>query len=164
MLVRESISFERGKDPKEVLDIGENNLYVKTKLFNELEEKGISINLDWSSTGIEKERTIENIYEFMKSIDKLLKAGLTYKDMEISHHDSINIKVIRVMAGNRVIHECLTKEDANILIKAIKNFTAGANQKESIITDIGSHFFYLEDNQKWLDDIIDNRKKYKSIK
>jgi hypothetical protein len=163
-LIRESISFERGKDPKEALDIGETNIYAKTKLFDELEKTGIGINLGWSHTGKEKERVIERIHEFIKLIDKLLNAGLNYRDMEISHYDSINIKVIQILVGNRVIHQCISKKDANILVTIIKKFTVDGNDRNDISLSIGEKFLYLDRDQTWLDNIIENREKYKNIK
>ena len=163
-LIRESISFKRGAEPKETLDIGENSSYIKNKLFNELEKTGIAFNLDWSHSGKAKEGVIDRIHEFLELIEKLLEAGLTYRDMEISHSDSINIRVIQVLNGNRIIHQCLTKEDADIIIKSMKNFSVDGNDGEEIHTSIGDKFLYLYRNQIWLDNIINNRKKYKNIK
>jgi hypothetical protein len=161
MIVKESISFERGKDPKETLDIGENSIYVKTEVFNKIANSGVHIRLDWDQSGKEKERLIKDIYLFKELIDKLIKTGVSTNEMEISHHDSISIKTKQVMNGNWAICHCLTEEDANILIKAFQKFSINSRENFSMSED--SKYIYVYDKNEWLNDIIENRKKYKNL-
>jgi hypothetical protein len=160
MIIKEFISFERGQDPKKSLDIGENSTYVKTEIFNALLKAGIYFH-DWDKTGKNKERIIKNIYIFKKLIDKLITAGLDINSIDLSHPDALDIKTIQVLNVNHVIHHCLTEEDAYIVIDICKKYSISGRDNFSIST--GTKCIYISDENEWLDNIIENRKKYKNL-
>jgi phosphopantetheine adenylyltransferase len=83
--------------------------------------------------------------------------------MSISHVDSISVKTVSVLRSNLVIADCASEEDADILIRAIKKFSVW--DYDVFRKDKGDRMISIyEGHLLWLDDLIENRKKYKSIK
>lgn len=68
---------------------------------------------------------------------------------------------MRVIRGNHVIHECATQEDAEILINASEAFSM-EHFPGVFSTSAGEKMVYLNSHE-WLDNLIENRKKYKNI-
>ena len=90
-IVRENIEFERGLNPNKAMDIGKDSIFMKTKKYNELRNKGITI---WN---LENEKyIIENIYELEKGINKLIDIGVSLTDLEINANGyHYNIRITR---------------------------------------------------------------------
>jgi hypothetical protein len=155
-LIKEHIKFERGLDPKQSMDIG---------LFKSLESLGIRFNFGWrdGEGEIEKQKFINNINEMNKFIQKLISVGVDPEGMHISHSDTVEIKVVRVMNGNRVIHECISEEDAKMLIDACLALSIEGHPDQYHIDNDGEKIVYVYAHP-WLDNLLENRRKYMSIK
>jgi hypothetical protein len=155
-LVKENINFERGKDPKESMNVG---------IMKSLEDKGIRFWFGWGDGEgeIEKQKLIKNISGMNNLINKLIEVGVDPKKMSISHHDTVEIKVVQILNGNRVIHQCATKEDAEMLRKACQAFDADNDWEERWSFDEGEKMIYVSRKNTWLDNLFENRKKYSAI-
>ena len=155
-LIKETINFERGKDPKESMNIG---------LMKALENKGIRFWFGWGNGEgeIEKQKFLKNINKMNSFIDKMIAVGVDPRKMFISHADTVTINVIRVMNGNRVIHECVTNEDAEMLVKACIALSIEAYPDQYAIDMTDNEKIVYVYSHPWLDNIVENRKKYKSV-
>jgi len=160
-LVKEHIfeAFTDESDPVRDMHIG------KEGMFKNLEKRGIRMWFGWGAKEgqEEKQKVIENIDKITQFVNKLESVGFDIKEMAISHRESIIVKTVEVIDSNHVIFNCATEEDANYLIKAAQkfslwkydNFTLGKGET-SVSIDPSQH--------AWLDNLIENRKKFKSIK
>ena len=156
-LVREYINFTKSdsqEDFKDRLGVGK---------IQELEKRGIYFHLDWDKSGEERYKVIKYINEIEKYINKLELVGFNIKEMRISHSDGIHVKVIQILDGNRVILECPTRGDAIILIDIIKKLSIH-NYDNFKINEGETLIHFTKQTDKWLNNIIENRKKYKNIK
>jgi len=158
-LIREQLyeKFTENTDPVKDLQIG------KEGIFKNLEKRGVRMWFQWDGGEEEKKKVIENIVEIEGVVNKLIKAGFDIKDMEISHVYNIRVKIVQVIDSNQIIFHCATKEDAEILIGVTKNFSLWKYDNFRLgegETTVSTH----PEHHKWLDDLIENRKKYKSLK
>jgi hypothetical protein len=149
--------FAEESDPIKDMKIG------KEGIFNDLEKKGVTMWFSWEDGEIQKKRAIENIYEIKKTIDKLIKAGFKYNEIELSSSRRIRVTGIDVLKGNRVIFSCISEEDAQNIINVAKKFSVWdfddfKTQESSFPVSI-----HIKDHV-WLDELIENREKYKNIK
>ena len=157
-LVRENINEKFTEDSDPVRDMG----IGKEAMFKDL-EKRVRIWFGWGDGEGEEEKKkfIENINVITDLVNELEKAGFDVSKMSITHADTISVRCIEVIDSNHVIAYCATKEDANILINAFKKFAIWDYNNFSI--DEGERYVKVYSHE-WLDDLIENRKKYKNIK
>ena len=165
-LVREHINekFTEDSDPVKDMGIG------KKAMFNALEKRGVSMWFGWgewtdgSKHEGEEERlkTLDDIEYITSIVNKLEKVGFDVKQMRISRHNSIGVNTITVLRSQHVIADCASEEDADIVIDTMKKFTIWEHDifrksnGEKIISIYPGHL-------KWLDELIENRQKYKSF-
>jgi hypothetical protein len=157
-LVREHINekFVENSDPVKDLQIG------KEGIFKDLEKRGVRMWFQWDGGEEEKKKVIENIDKIEKVVNKLIEVGFDIKDMEISHVYDIRVKTVQVLDSNHVIFNCASKEDAEILINVAKNFSLWKYDNFNLSegeTTVSVH----PEHHKWLDNLIENRKKYKNL-
>jgi len=155
-LVREHINFKKPESKEEFKD----NLGVGK--IQELEKRGVYFNLDWDKTGEERNKVIKNIDVIEEYINKLESVGFDIKKIRISHSDGICVKVIQVLDGNRVILECPSKGDAIILIDTILKLSI-YNYDQFKLDDGEATIHFTSQTDEWLNNIVENRKKYKNI-
>jgi len=155
MIVKEHINFERGLDPKDAMETG---------LMTTMKNMGIHFYFEWGDGDgkIEKERFIKQINKMYNFVEKLILVGVDPKEMSISSSSTIRIKIVQVLNGNHVIHECISTEDAKMLIDACIALSVEPYPDEYHISD-GEKLVYLH-KHPWLDKLVQNREKYKSIK
>jgi hypothetical protein len=154
-LVKESINFERGKEPLPSMGIGD--VKVREQILKEIGDKGIRINIYYSSEV--PENVLKNIYELKKLVDEVLDLGVDPKDIELSTADSICVTGFTVRDGNNVLLHCLTEEDANIIAETIKIFMIGGEQINIGRTSMEPYIRTYKEN-KWMKDLKVNRIKF----
>jgi len=157
-LVREHINekFSSESDPVKDMGIG------KEGMFKNLEKRGVRMWFGWGDGEgqEEKKKVIENIAEITKFVDKLVEVGFDIKEMSISNHDTISVKTVEVIDSNHVIFNCATGEDARILVDTAKKFSLW--EYDNFHLGKGEDMIYVNpEHHKWLDNLIENRKKYK---
>lgn len=186
---------------------------MKARLINETIERGkkiVGIDTDegfqqliksWTDKGIKfgwmffKGNDMEKKREYFKKyhkylgkyLDDLHKAGVPYEDMNF-WGDHVDIKSYRISKGNWSLFMCLTREDAENLVKIIENMVPGSQDfgiqedKENINLSEKMHIENDPEHAKWykeheirtgqkrktdldfLDKIEETRKKLKLIK
>lgn len=139
-LVRESLGFSRGEDPKNVMDIGDESTHTKEKLIEHLRNRGIRVR-DYKNAKpftSEKLRTLIKMCNFFN--------GLGVEDSKIYvDNDSVRVDAIGVYRGNWSIATVFNKEDANAILNTHKAFDL--NRGEWRLDDTVTERFYTED---WL--------------
>lgn len=163
-LVRENINFEKGQDPKKTM---------KTGLLGDIQRMGVAIpnfkndHPNWNQEDVDRstKNFNEDLPKFHYIISKLIECGVDPKVIRIADGTTIAIDCFEVMSGNHVILHTLTEEDAKTLIKICDS--VDANQHYENRWNIGrtslSHYIYVHGDNKWLDNLIETRKKLKNI-
>jgi hypothetical protein len=152
-IVKENINFERGREPKKTMSIG---------LRKALEEKGIIFEVDWDPEGRASQRVednIEDVYEFAMA---LINAGVNPGEIRVSDYTKFFVPCYRVMDGNVVKMETISKEDAEILIQVCKDLSVDSNANWRIASDRDEKLIYSEAIPS-LKKIQEIRKKYRKI-
>jgi hypothetical protein len=156
-IVKENINFERGQEPKKSMGIGKESLYSKQQIFNKLEKVGIPF---YHSSNEKEEKYLmdqylKNIYIIKEIIQKLQKLNVPIISIEGSTEKSVGIliQVYQILDGNHIILSCITKEDAEYLIKEMKKYSF-RNYENFSINDDGEEIIYIF-NIKWLDETIE---------
>lgn len=158
--IKESLyeKFKEEADPITDMKIG------KEGIFRELEKLGVRTRFEgWlvPEDGIkEKKKAIENIVDIKKTITKLIEVGLKYSDIELDSSDCLRIQCVTVLNGNVVIFYCISKEDAQYIINIARKFSVWNYDHLDIST--GEKRVNVKDHE-WLDNLIENRKRYRNI-
>ncbi|MDD5649226.1 MAG: hypothetical protein PHF86_02230 [Candidatus Nanoarchaeia archaeon] len=159
-LVKEALDFERNQEPKKSMSIGKESLYIKQQIFNKLEKDGILFHhsSDEKDEKYLMDQYLKDIYKIKEIIQKLQKLNIPIIIITGSAETSIgiSIQVYQILDGNHVILSCVTKEDAEHLIKEMKKY-AFRNYENFSISDDGEEVIYLF-NTIWLDETIERRK------
>ena len=156
-IVKESINFKKEVNPTAAMGIG---------LFKKWENLGIHFWLGWQDGPQEKQKILDDPEPMRYFIDKLIELGVDPKDMSISRANSIDIAPYQVLNGNRVLHQCLTEEDANMLLKTLKKFEPELNNWSITKGNNLSGLYikiYERDLPNWLESLEDNRKLYRAL-
>ena len=159
-VVKEHIheAFKEDADPIKDMKIGNIGIY------KDLESRGFKFHFTWDGGEEEKRKAIDNMREIKKVIDKLVEVGCDIKDMQMSHAHDIYIMSKRILSGNRVIFECINEEDAQHIINIALKFSIW--QYDNLHIGEGRdqvHVSIYPTQHVWLDNLIENRKKYKDI-
>jgi hypothetical protein len=152
MIVKENINFERGKEPKEALQIG---------IRKSLERMGVEFDMTWDQTGEAEVKVNENIEKINKTIKLLVDVGVKPEDISISKWNHFYVKVFRVLEGNAVKLECLSEDDGNKLIKVITELSI--ENKPNWYLSPDTKLIYTDEIQNWLKNLKKNREKYSKI-
>lgn len=179
-------TFEKGKKP-----VGMDSLAGIDHWIDSWQNKGMKFGwMFFQGDEIEKKKDFVSKYHqyIDKYLNQLNEAGVPWKDMTF-WGDHVDIKSYRIGKGNWSLFQCITREDAENLIKILKNITTGNQEfhveedKESINLSDKIHRESDPEHRKWedeyaqkkgykkrrndldfLDGIKETRKKLKSIK
>ena len=151
-IIRENINFERGKDPKESLNLGGLE-YFKMQ--------GVRLFFNWGQYPKEnrfegeeaRKKAIKNIKKIREYFDLLKKNGVDPHDMEISDHDSISIDSYEVIEGNRVIFNCLNQKQAEELIEECKKKAIYNHGTDFRIERRDMYIYFTEYMKNWLENL-----------
>jgi hypothetical protein len=154
MIVKENINFERGQDPKETMELG---------LLKALENKGIRIDLSWDKEGQELQRFKDNIKNMYEAVTLLIGVGVRAEKIWISGAHILHVNVHRVINGNHVIHEVLSIEDGENLIKVIDALSIKSGSGSRVSQEEDSKLIYDYEVIDWLKKLKENREKYKNL-
>ena len=128
MLVKESIGFEKYRDPKKALDLGKDSQYAREKKLEELQEK-VKFFPGNGQPGDNEGRLklyLEKVYEIEECIDYLDNAGLTIDHITASFGSRITFylgNVIEILDGDRVLFYSPTIEEAKFVMDILRKFT-----------------------------------------
>lgn len=163
MLVRESLSFSRGEDPKKSLDVGDDSVVVKKRIIKSLIEKGVTF-FDFEK---KFEHFIEHAKEINWFINKLVDVGIPYENIECNNVTSFSIATWIVLNSTYVLATFMTEEDAKIFVDVYSKFAIETYNSLTIEQrgkgSLSSHISPSENIMNVLYNIVENRKKYKSI-
>ncbi|HPI81894.1 MAG TPA: hypothetical protein PK122_01560 [Candidatus Paceibacterota bacterium] len=152
MLVRENINFERGKNPKDALEIG---------IRKSLEQKGVEFDTTWDKSGEEDKKVNLHIENIAKTVELLMNAGVNPEDISISKWNHFYVRVVRVLEGNAVKFECLSEDDGKKLIQVLTDLAIENRPQWHLSWD--TKLVYTDDIQDWLKNLKKNREKYSKI-
>jgi len=177
--------IERGKKP-----IGQRSPEGIDQLIKKWEAKGLKFgHFFFEGDQMEKTRNLfSKYYPYIeKYLNKLHAVGVKWEDMKL-WGDHVDVKSYRISKGNWSLFQCLSKEDAESLIKILENITTGnqtfiiSEDKENINLMDKIHIESDPEHRKWqeeydkrhgnkrrtdldfLDKIEETRKKLKTIK
>lgn len=161
-LVKENINFKRGSNPQDSLDIGKNSNTVKTNVYNSLIEKGIKFWKYYTDYSMDEREQyfIDNIYEIKIMVDRLVEVGVDINSITVNNKDRCGCDQWKVLSHNRVIAECIVKEDAEKIIEIMKAFNIESHSVWTVELDTNITFYSTENSIKILDNLIKNRKIY----
>ena len=178
-------TFEKGKKP-----VGMDSPEGLDHLIDTWKKKGIKFGWMFDK-GEEREKKREFLGKYHQYIEKYLKqlneAGVPWKDMTL-WGDHVDVKSYQITKGNWSLFHCLTRDDAEKLIKILENITTGnqtfniSDERESINLSDKIHLESDPEHVKWqenyekatgnkrrtdldfLENIKETRKKLDSIK
>lgn len=157
--IHETLGFNEDSDPVEDMGIGNE------AIFQDLKRRGIRMEFVsyLSKDGPQnKEELIKNIREVEKLVNKLVEVGFDIKKMKLSWSSRILVNTYAAVTPVGYFH-CATEEDAQIILNTVKKFSMWDNNVFDIREE--STWVYMDpDRRQWLDNLIENRKKYKNIK
>jgi len=164
----EAMSFEKTGDPMKGLNIGKDSTYVKEKKFEELQKQGIDFYLNYvnpEDNDKVKQRFIENIYDIETVIKKLKKLNIPIISISGSLGLDIKVEIFQIIDSQHVILECVSEDDAKMLIDIIKKLSV--RDYDNFRIEKGEtrlNIWKKSDTHKWLNELENNRKKYKILK
>ena len=158
MLVRESISFQRYKDPKVSLGVGKNSREARVYTFEKLKQEGIDFFFGGQTNDEERlEGYLNNIYEIKEACERL-KDIVKIEYISSGFGIRINLKTWEVLHSNNVLFNCASEEDANFIIDICKKF---AIDKQNFSVRKNQPFLVDLNEVNWFEDLVKNRIKYK---
>ena len=162
-IVNETERFTRGGDPYSKLGVGTDSRAHKKEMYVALEKRGISFWLSHMNFTPDerKDYLIDNIHEITELVDILEGAGVDPANMLVPATDHVTFQHWNIMLSNRVMTQCLTEEDANIVINILNDM---ATEERGFHYKKGNETFYITDKTvKFLGNLPANRKKYRSL-
>jgi hypothetical protein len=169
MLVKESISFERYRDPKESLKLGKQA--SKEYVYEKLEKEGANFSFYGSEENQkhQKQNIIDNIFEIEKTLNKC-KGIIPIR--EISSDDGkIDFRpgdLYKVMNRNNTLFACASEKDAIFITKILSKLVIDRYPKESFKVEFESsslQYPYLPSYtlNELVDNIIEMRQKFENF-
>jgi hypothetical protein len=129
-----------------------------------LEGMGITFKTLWDESGEIDKKVNDNIKYIDRMVKLFLKAGLKPEDIKVTRPNHFYIKVYRVLEGNTVKHEVISKEDGEKLVKVIQNLSIESHPSWRVSSDeTDTKLVYGEEVEGWLKNIEKNRKKYSKL-
>jgi len=166
MLVKESIGFEKYRDPKKALDLGKDSKYAREKKFEELQEK-VTFFEGTGRAGDNEERLkiyLAKIYEIEECLAYLDNAGLTVDHIS-ANFGSVSFylaDLVEIMDSNRVLFYSATIEEAKFVIDILRKFTIRDYDNFSI-KEGKSDSLNMMNIKEFATDIIDSRNEYEKF-
>ena len=166
MLVKESIGFEKYRDPKKALDLGKDSQYAREKKLEELQQK-VKFFEGTGQAGDNEGRLkvyLEKIYEIEECIDYLDNAGLTIDHITASF-GSVSFylgNLIEILDSNRVLFYSSTIGEAKFVIDILRKFTIRDYDNFSV-REGKSNGLNMMNIKEFATDIIDNRNEYEKF-
>jgi hypothetical protein len=144
MRAKQIFEFKRNTDPKTSLDIGKDSTYNKEKVYQSLVDRGVKFYFSWDIDNKEYPKLLNNIYKLEEAVNLLESERLFPSQMQLSYHHRIEINSYRILDGNHFIFNCISEEDAKILIEVLKAFTIAptAYNRDFSIETNSAYFYY----------------------
>lgn len=119
--------FVNEKFDKEKKPVGITSDEGIDQIIKSWQKKGIKFGWQFFE-GDEKEKRREYLSKYHKYVEKYLnrlhEAGVPWDDMTY-WGDHVDIKSYQISKGNWSLFHCITKEDAEMLVKVLENLTTG---------------------------------------
>jgi len=147
--------FEKGKNP-----VGLDSPEGIDHLIETWQKKGMKFGWMFFEGGeMEKKREFLGKYHkyIQKYLEQLNEAGVPWKDMTF-WGDHVDIKSYRLSKSNWSLFQCITRKDAEDLLKVLENITTGnqtfhiEEDKESINLSDKIHIESDPEHKKWAEE------------